>query len=97
MSQGFDKVNGVSAQDAIGKNCRFLQGEASDPQVGFYTAACLRSTYVYMRVILLGGRLRPLGGVLHRAVSESPIAQERNLPPACAIACMFVGQAFLPS
>ncbi len=31
VNQGFETITGYKAEEVIGKNCRFLQGDASDP------------------------------------------------------------------
>jgi|GEM_PF-2030828 len=31
VNEGFEKITGYKSEDVIGKNCRFLQGDASDP------------------------------------------------------------------
>ncbi|WP_254763013.1 PAS domain S-box protein [Natrinema marinum] len=38
VNDGFERVTGYDAADALGRNCRFLQGEATDPE----TVATLR-------------------------------------------------------
>ncbi|OLZ42063.1 diguanylate cyclase [Natrinema saccharevitans] len=38
VNEGFERVTGYDAADALGRNCRFLQGEATDPE----TVATLR-------------------------------------------------------
>ena len=32
LSRGFERLTGYSRADAAGRNCRFLQAEASDPR-----------------------------------------------------------------
>ncbi|NTW50064.1 MAG: PAS domain-containing protein [Chlorobiales bacterium] len=42
VNEGFEKITGYSREEIIGKNCRFLQGPNTDPEVTAVIRAALR-------------------------------------------------------
>lgn len=76
-SDGFSRITGYTADEVIGKNCRFLQGAETDPE----TIAKLRraiSSAAPCRVEILN--YRKDGGRFWNALSVNPVFQDQAEP-----------------
>lgn len=71
VNQGFERVTGYSREEALGRNCRFLQGPSTDPGVVAEIRNALASdSAIYCEIL----NYRKDGSAFWNALSISPVA-----------------------
>ena len=73
VNPAFEQVTGYRAQDVLGRNCRFLQGPATDPRASARISAAVRAGRTVAETLL---NYRPDGTTFWNQVVISPVVDD---------------------